>query len=219
MLLQVLYFDLGNVLLSFSHEVMCRQMAEVTGVSPQVVSKALFGSVEARAAQWLYESGQLSTDEYFDYFCRVTGTRPDREQLRLAVCDIFAPIESTWELARQLAAAGHRLAILSNTNPVQWEYVTDGRFALLKSIGQRGCPFAGSILSYEVQAMKPDRAIYDAAIERAGIAANEIFFVDDRPENVAGAVEAGLDAVVYEGTEKLADDLRDRGVKLPPSAC
>ena len=45
--------------------------------------------------------------------------------------------------------------------------------------------------------MKPDRAIYDAAIERAGVAAHEVFFTDDRLENVEGARAVGIDAVQF----------------------
>ena len=33
------YFDLGNVLCSFSNERACRQMAEVAGVSPEAVEE------------------------------------------------------------------------------------------------------------------------------------------------------------------------------------
>ena len=215
---KVLYFDLGNVLLSFSHERMYRQMAAAAGVSPEELVQALFGEGGAARALVDYETGRLTTDEFFDVVQRAMNKRPDREQFTTAVCDIFAPIDATWELVQQLAAAAARhdgwprLAILSNTNPIHWAWVTDGRFPLLASIGRPASLFAWSILSYEAGAMKPDRAIYDAAIERAGVAAAEIFFVDDMPENVAGARAAGIDAVLFEGTAKLVADLRARGV-------
>ena len=59
--------------------------------------------------------------------------------------------------------------------------------------------------------MKPDRAIYDAAIVRAGTSASEVFFVDDRAENVVGAQAAGLDAVQFIDAGQLAVDLRHAG--------
>jgi FMN phosphatase YigB (HAD superfamily) len=211
---QVLYFDLGNVLLSFSHERMYRQMAEVVGVSPETLVRVIFGSGEAAGVLVQLETGRLTTEEYFEFVRRAVGKRPDPQRLATAVCDIFAPIDETWEIVRGLAAAGHRMAILSNTNPLHWAFVTDGRFPLVANIGQPGSPFAWAILSCEAGAMKPDRAIYDAAIERAGVAASEIFFVDDRPENVVGARAVGIDAVRYEGTMKLVDDLRVRGVPV-----
>jgi len=36
-----LYFDLGNVLLSFCHDRMCLQLAEVAGLDVEVVRQAI----------------------------------------------------------------------------------------------------------------------------------------------------------------------------------
>jgi FMN phosphatase YigB (HAD superfamily) len=209
--LKVLYFDLGKVLVEFSHERMCAQMAEVAGISSDAVWQALFGDADVLAAEIRYETGHISTDEFFDHFCAATGTSPDRKRLADAVCDIFSPIEPMWKLARSLAAAGNRLAILSNTNPVQWEYITDGRFPLV-AMGQGVSAFDWAILSYEARAMKPDPAIYEQAIRRAGVAAEEVFFTDDRLENVEGARAVGIDAVHFTNTEQLAAELRQRNV-------
>lgn len=209
---KVLYFDLGKVLLSFSHEQMCRQIADVADVPAEIVKEVLFGAEGAHSVQWRYEVGRLSTDDYYDYFCQRTGTRPDRRRLEHAVCDIFDPIVATWDLVQSLAAAGHRLAILSNINPLHWQFVTDGRFDVLGAIGQPGRPFDWAVLSYEAGSMKPDRGIYRAAVEQAGVPAEQVFFVDDRIENVEGARLAGMDAVLFLDTETLADDLRGRGI-------
>jgi glucose-1-phosphatase len=209
---KIFYFDLGNVLVSFSHERMCEQMAAVAGVPLDVVRSAVFGGGEASSAQISFETGHTDTAGYFDYFCRATGTQPDRRQLELAFCDIFEPMEETAAIVRKLAAAGHRVAILSNTNPLQWEWCIDGRYPALASFGGAGSSFVWAILSYEVNSMKPDRGIYDAAVRRAGVPAQEVFFVDDRADNVAGAKAAGLDAAQFADAEQLTNDLRSRGV-------
>jgi FMN phosphatase YigB (HAD superfamily) len=209
--LKVLYFDLGKVIVDFSHERMCAQMAEVAGISPDEVWQALFGDAENKAAQIRYETGRISTEEFFDHFCAVTKTSPDRKRLADAVCDIFSPIWPMWELTRSLSAAGNRLAILSNTNPVQWDYITDGRFPLV-ALDSAESAFDWAILSYEAQAMKPDAAIYEAAITRGGVAAEDVFFTDDREENVAGALAVGIDAVLFTGADDLQAQLQQRGV-------
>lgn len=207
-----LYFDLGNVLLSFSHTHMCEQMAEVANVSAEVVREALFDNDDAKSAQWQYESGHLTTEEFFSYLCDRIATRPDRGKIELAACDIFAPIEPMMNLARQLAASGNRLGILSNTNSLQWEYITDGRFPDLATIGQPGGLFELAVLSYEAGSMKPDHHIYDLAIEQAGCRASEIFFTDDRQDNVAGARAVGIDVVHFVDAEQLISELRQRNV-------
>ena len=214
---KILYFDLGMVLVEFSHEQMCRQMAEVAGTTSEAVREAIFGNAECSAALIKYETGRMTTDEFFACFSHVTGTSADRRRLADAVRNIFSPIGPMWDLVRRLHAAAirnsgcPRLAVLSNTNSLQWDYITDGRFPIL-AMGRPECAFEWAILSYEVGAMKPDRAIFAAAIERAGVAAEEVFFTDDRLENVAGARAVGIDAVQFVDCDGLVADLRDRGV-------
>jgi FMN phosphatase YigB (HAD superfamily) len=209
---KVLYFDLGKVLVEFSHEIMCRQMSEVAGVTTEAVHAALFGDAENLAALVRYETGHLSTDQFFDHFCEVTGTSPDRKRLSVAVCDIFHPIEPMFALVRRLADAGNRLAILSNTNPLQWDYLRDDRHPLL-AVGSPLSPFGWAIVSYEAGSMKPARRIYEIAVERAGVPPGDVLFTDDRQENVAGAKACGIDAVQFDGADSLIAELRRRNVR------
>lgn len=208
---KVLYFDLGKVLVDFCHERMCRQMAEVAGTTPKTLWDVIFRNADCRTAQVQYETGCISTDEYFDFICQATGTSPDRQRLTHAACDIYSPIEPMWELARSLTAAGNRLALLSNTCAVHWNHVSDGRYPVV-ALGQPKCAFGWAILSFEVGAMKPDRTIYEAAIERAGVAAHDLFFADDLPENVEGARALGIDAVQFVDTDQLIAELQSREV-------
>ena len=99
------------------------------------------------------------------------------------------------------------MGILSNTCESHWEYCAT-RFAVIREL------FDVHVLSYEVGAMKPDPAIYRAAAEKVDLPPPEIFFVDDRLENVQAARKAGFDAVHYTTTEILGAALRDRGVRF-----
>ena len=69
-------------------------------------------------------------------------------------------------------------------------------------------------MSCQVRAAKPDAAIFQAAAELAGVPPEEIFFTDDLAEHVAGAREAGFDAVQYTSTPRLVAELRDRGLRF-----
>jgi putative hydrolase of the HAD superfamily len=203
---EFLYFDLGNVLLSFSHERMCRQMSEVAGLEADAVRRALFEGEPASSLQWRFERGDFDAAAAYEHFCQHTGVRPDRAALCAAGSNMFAELPETVALVRRLAAAGCRMGILSNTNPNDWEFVYQ-RFAFL-----REC-FAHAALSYEARAMKPSAAIYEYAVRRAGVAPEEAFFTDDREENVAGALVAGLDAVVFTSAGQIAEELRRRGIQ------
>lgn len=211
MLPRFLYFDLGNVLLTFDNELMRRQLAEVSGVEEAIAHQALLPNGDTTDPQWRFEAGQFTADEFYEHFCTAVGSRPAREVWNVAAADMFAPIEASFELVDRLAAAGHRLGVLSNTNATHWDFVLDGRFPTLNRA------FEQLVTSFDAKSMKPDRAIYDQAIQQAGVAAEEIFFVDDRPENVTGAKAVGIDAVQFVSTEQLIADLLHRGIEA--AAC
>lgn len=204
-----LYFDLGNVLFTFSHERACSQMASVAGLETEQVARFVLGPKERESLLWRFEHGQVSEDEFFQQFCEKFGVVPDRRALDHAAADMFSPIASSFDLIERLYADGHRLGILSNTNPVHWRFLTDGRFPLLNT------HFELHVTSFAARSMKPDREIYDRAIQQAGVPAKDIFFVDDRVENVDGARAVGIDAVRYIGHQQLLCDLLERGVGIP----
>lgn len=203
-MIRFVYFDMGNVLLYFDHRQAARQMAEVAGVLPDRVWDAVFASdLNTR-----YDAGQLSTDEFFEEFCRLTGSRPPRAELERAASAIFRVNVSIRPIIGHLSGAGYRVGLVSNTCPLHWEYVSRGRHRLLPEL------FDVVVLSYELRLLKPQPEFYAAATDRAGVRPEEIFFVDDLEENVVGARAFGWQAERYTTTAKLAADLRARGVVL-----
>jgi putative hydrolase of the HAD superfamily len=59
---------------------------------------------------------------------------------------------------------------------------------------------------------KPDAAIYQATLDILGRPAERILFIDDRAENVDGAVKAGMKAIQFTGEESLRTELVSLGV-------
>ena len=202
--LRFFYFDLGNVLLCFDHERAARQMADVAGVSRESVWETVFAS----DLEWRYEAGEISTEEFYEIFCQQTNSTPDFATLKLAGADIFELNVPIMPIVAGLRSVGARLGILSNTNEAHWNFVSADRYRLLPGY------FEQLALSYEIKAMKPHPAVYEAAISLAGVDASEVFFVDDRPENVAGAKDCGIDAVQFTTTGQLVRDLLQRGVRF-----
>ena len=56
------------------------------------------------------------------------------------------------------------------------------------------------IYSYEVGLAKPDPMIYQLLCDRLAVSPAEVVFLDDRPENVQGACELGIHALLHEST-------------------
>ena len=64
---------------------------------------------------------------------------------------------------------------------------------------------------------KPDRKIYQIALDVLQRDPEETVFIDDRPENVAAAASLGLHAVRYTGSASLAEELAQLGVRTGPA--
>jgi glucose-1-phosphatase len=199
-----LYFDLGNVLLHFDHALASRQMAAVAGVAPERIWDVVYAS----GLFLRRETQELSDEAYYEQICEEIGRRPDPVALELAGCDIFRSNLTMIPVISQLRAAGHRLGLLSNTCSAHFKFFASGRFQMIPEA------FDVIVTSFDERVMKPDRRIYEIAAARAGVALEEMFFVDDLPANVEGARAVGVDAVQYTDTPTLQRDLRARGLRF-----
>jgi FMN phosphatase YigB (HAD superfamily) len=200
---QFIYFDMGNVLLRFSHERAAEQMARVAGVPTERVWQAVFES----GLEEQYERGDLSREQFYARFCEVVGAKAELTALDYAASDIFELNVPLVALVGHLYATGHRLGVFSNTSLSHWQYCT-GRFGILTTM------FRVTALSFQMRAMKPEPAAYAAAAKLVGVPAERIFFTDDRAENVAAARAAGWDAVQYESVGHLHEQFRERGLQM-----
>jgi HAD superfamily hydrolase (TIGR01509 family) len=54
------------------------------------------------------------------------------------------------------------------------------------------------IYSYEVGLAKPDPRVYQLLCDRLSVSPGEVVFLADRPENVDGACEVGIHALLHQ---------------------
>ena len=72
--------------------------------------------------------------------------------------------------------------------------------------------FRGIVVSGDELLTKPDPAIYRLALDRFALRAAECVFVDDRTDNVAGAQNVGMEAVLFTDAIALRTDFARLGV-------
>lgn len=101
-------------------------------------------------------------------------------------------------------AGRYRLLLLSNTNAIHFEMLRR-EYPLLRH-------FHGMVLSHEVHLVKPQPAIFEAAVRLAGCSPEECFYTDDVPEFVDAARTLGIDSEQFRGVEKLERELASRGI-------
>lgn len=195
------YFDLGNVLLDFSHQQAAEQAAHLSGIPAEVAYRVLF----EEGLQWPYETGKVSSQQIHQQFCEITQSTSLLAPWLQAISDIFQPKHDVWQIVQKVQDSGLPLGILSNTCDAHWQFCQKEYPGLLSRFGVHA-------LSFRMGAMKPHRQIYDLAAELAQTPLAEILFIDDRPENVAGAQVCGMDAIHFTTPENLAQALISRGI-------
>ncbi len=195
---KVLFFDVGNVLLFFSHEKMFEQIASVCETDLPTIQNFF----KKDQLQLRYEAGQVTTEEIFHRLSAIAGRPLCSDDVNKAMSEIFHLNDPILPILRELREGGHRLMILSNIGEAHRDYI-DQQYGLFD-------PFEELVFSYEIGAIKPDRKIYEAAIERAGCDPKECFYTDDIPAYVEAARSLAIDAEPFTGVDALRMQLQNR---------
>jgi HAD superfamily hydrolase (TIGR01509 family) len=74
--------------------------------------------------------------------------------------------------------------------------------------------FEHVVASYHLGVRKPDAVFYERLLARIELPADEVLFIDDRDENVAGAQAVGIASHRFEDEPTLRSWLREQGVSL-----
>jgi len=197
-MIKTVFLDMGNVLVLFSHERMCAQIAALCACPVATVQAALIDA----GLQHEFELGHVSEIEFGSRLGSSLQTVFDPHQLRQASSDIFEVNQPVLTVLDQLQHNGTRLVLLSNTSVAHFEFIGD-RFDVLDR-------FDDCVLSFQVGAMKPDPRIFTAALELAECSAGECFFTDDLRENVEQARRMGIVSEVFTGSEAFEQQMRNQ---------
>ncbi len=204
---RVLFCDLGNVILPFDFEPAMKKLAALAGKSVDQVREVFFQPY----FQDQYERGEINSQEFLDSVRRSLGLG-NRGQapisdadLALIWNDIFT---ENWPMIQWLESVLGRFPIwgISNTNALHFSYIK-GRYPIVDRLD-------GWVLSCEVGYRKPDLEIFRVALRRAGVQANEAFFVDDMEVHVQAARSLGIQAAVFRGVPPLAGILKELGYPI-----
>ncbi len=199
-MIRTIVFDLGKVLVPFEWQRGYDAFAAASSCPAEEVRLRLkeTGLFDG------FERGRVEPREVARRISGVLGLSVGFEEFRRLWSSIFLPETIVPEGLLKSLRRNHRLLLLSNTDSIHYHWVKE-RYPLLRH-------FDDYVLSFEVGLRKPEPGIYRETISRAGCEPGEIFFTDDREENVQGALEAGIDAVQFHSVEDLERELKNRGV-------
>ena len=197
-------FDMGGVLLRFDPDYFISRLG-ITGVDADLLRREVF-----RSADWVRMDRGTLTDE--EGVRRVCARLP--EHLHAAAAELICrweypeilPMEGMAALIGELKNAGYGIYLLSNAFTRQhtyWPRVPGSEY------------FDDTLISADVKMIKPQREIYELALEQFNLIADECVFIDDLPSNIEMAENCGIHGVVFHGdVEILRSDLRRTGVAI-----
>jgi putative hydrolase of the HAD superfamily len=191
MAVRAVIFDFGGVLCFHPSDEQVTYAARFCGVTSETFLRAFWGPHRLE-----HDAGRIEPEEYWGIFGEhagvdVSGSVAELVQIEIDFWSHFDQRVLTW--IRALRSKGVRTAVLSNLPRPLGQH--------LRAIPGFLDPFDHVTFSYELKLVKPQREIYEDAIRGLDVAAHDALFLDDRLDNVEGAVAAGLRAELYQSWE------------------
>jgi epoxide hydrolase-like predicted phosphatase len=197
-----LIVDWGGVLTMPIHAAIGRWL-KVTGVDQDH-----YGTVVRRWVEPLpgeispvhrLERGELAVEDFEHLLSAALALEGSTVEARGLVGKMFADLaiyeDSMTSLVTRARAAGIRTGLLSNS----WgnEYDRTDWHEMFDAV----------VISGEVGMRKPEPGIFELAVDRMGLPADECVFIDDMAHNIVAAEQAGLVGIVHQTFDETAAEL------------
>ncbi len=171
-------FDMGNVVVN--NISMIEKISRLWGIEKQ-----------AFVADYLHYvfplmEGVVSEAQYWQHITHVFGVSVSGNPF----ADVFNPVfnEPIVTLIKALRSKGHRVVCASNTILSHWDI-----------LGEMGALdlFDKAYASHEMGLSKPSSQFYTSILAAEGASAEQVFFIDDRMDNITSSRSLGIASLLY----------------------
>ncbi|PKP22401.1 MAG: hypothetical protein CVU05_03990 [Bacteroidetes bacterium HGW-Bacteroidetes-21] len=181
-----LIFDFGGVILDIDFGLTAKAF-ERLGVSntESLIKRAMhldfFGQ---------FERGKISPYEFRSEMCDLADKQLSHQEFDDAWNEMLLDIPEERVRILENLRKKYRLFLLSNTNKIHYANYYN-------RVQHLGYPFVDDLFekawfSFNIGLAKPGREIFDFILKEKSLNPSECLFVDDMPENIAGAELAGI---------------------------
>ena len=190
-MVKAIVFDIGGVLIGLDLDRCIRAFREILGfdriteILDPYHQKGIYGEMEG---------GLISADEFRRQVLAESRPGCTPADVDRCMAALITGVEDDTAATVKALAGRYPLYVLSNNNPIAMGIIN--RMLREKGIEPQ-VVFKDQFISCEMKLLKPSQAIYRAAVERIGLPAGDILFIDDAQANVTAAQEAGLQARLY----------------------
>ena len=196
-----LLFDLGRVVLDIDLSRTLHCWARHAGCEPTQLGQHFLGD----ELYHHHEKGEISDAAFFAGLRSSLGIEISDAQFLEGWNAIFVGVIPGIHQLLARAAQHLPLYAFSNTNSPHIAYFSDQYADVLGH-------FRKIFLSSTIRLRKPDAAAYDHVVQAIGVPAERIVFFDDLVENIEGARQRGLKAVLVSSPDNVARALEALGI-------
>jgi len=192
-MIKLILFDLGGVVFTNGTKKFIRIISDRYRKTVEEVSGVIDGEIGT-----LYREAKIDRDEFWRRVIDRLGLTQTADELELEWISGYELIRGTKEIIDKLKS-NYQVWYLSDN-------VKERVDGLEKAFGFLNW-FDGGLFSHEVGARKPSPEIYKMVLEKTGVEAGEIIFIDDKESSLIPAEELGMHTLLFESPEKLTSDL------------
>jgi putative hydrolase of the HAD superfamily len=201
--INVILFDLGNVILPFNHDQIAKKLVRFTQKKefqdPQKIFSYLFDHRDGVIND--FDVGKIVPPEFFQSVKTTLDLSISFDEFLPLWNNIFVEDREVSQIILSLKDRW-RLGLLSNTDPLHFNYILS-EFPIIQI-------FDKWILSYEVGFKKPAIEIFQKAIQWASVEPKRILFIDDIKKYVEVAISLGMYGIHFISSDQLREELHKK---------
>ena len=200
-MIKTIFFDIGGVLIDIHPERTYQYLSDSADVEVNMVKESFPWDAHDQ-----YERGIMNNEDWFITY---------KESLPQPCCLKRLDFWNAWKLllgeekntVNILEALNKQYSIwlLSNTNPKHIQDEIEKRYLFPSLVN-------GAVYSFDVGVRKPEKEIYEIAMQRANTKPQECLFIDDLLENIQAAKQIGIEGIHFRSSEQLKQDLVHLGI-------
>lgn len=188
---KVVFFDFFGVICSEISPIWLEKYYDKTTAS--AIKSSVFPAAD---------KGDLSEDETFAKLHEITGVSIERikeEWKELTIID-----RDLVDLIHEIRTH-HKVYLLSNAISSFLRNILNS-YDLVQL-------FDGIYISSEIKLIKPNKDFFEYVLNDLKLSAESSIMIDDNPDNINGALQAGIDGIIYSDCESLKKILKQKNIQ------